>query len=132
MYTYILLTIFHWLYQKLEKLFLPKHPELAQVFLAFLLPAEAEDIGKFFEHFIITNMQTFINKLNVYFNKQPAQIRKIYNCLNELAEDTELTVKKIEAKILPLLKGNQFLIEWFMQQFPETTPPERFVLYNTI
>ncbi|XP_073813487.1 gon-4 like protein muscle wasted [Musca autumnalis] len=117
------------LYYKLEKLFLPDHPELAQVFLTFLLPSEAAEIGKFFEHFMITNMTTFINKLNIYFNKQPAQIRKIYNCLNELADDPDVTMKKIESKIIPLLKGNQFLIDWFMQQFPKSTPPER--LFST-
>ncbi|XP_023301038.2 uncharacterized protein LOC111683217 [Lucilia cuprina] len=113
------------LYYKLEKLFLPDHPELAQVFLTFLLPSEAAEIGKFFEHFMINNMTTFINKLNIYFNKQPAQIRKIYNCLNDLAEDPDVTMKKVESKIIPLLKGNQFLIDWFMQQFPQNTPPER-------
>ncbi|TMW39974.1 hypothetical protein DOY81_014946, partial [Sarcophaga bullata] len=113
------------LYYKLEKLFLPDHPELAQVFLTFLLPSEAAEIGKFFEHFMINNMATFINKLNIYFNKQPAQIRKIYNCLNDLAEDPNVTMKKVETKIIPLLKGNQFLIDWFMQQFPQNTPPER-------
>lgn len=113
------------LYYKLEQLFLPEHPELAQVFLTFLLPSEAAEIGKFFEHFMINNMTTFINKLNIYFNKQPAQIRKIYNCLAELAEDPEVTMKKVETKILPLLKGNQFLIDWFLQQFAEAKPPER-------
>lgn len=112
-------------YQKLEKIFLPDHPELAQVFLTFLLPSEAAEIGKFFEYFMINNMTTFINKLNIYFNKQPAQIRKIYNCLNDLAEDPDVTMKKVETKIVPLLKGNQFLIDWFMQQFPQATPPER-------
>ncbi|XP_067626696.1 uncharacterized protein mute [Eurosta solidaginis] len=113
------------LYYKLERLFLPEHPELAEVFLTFLLPSEAAEIGKFFEHFMINNMTTFINKLNIYFNKQPAQIRKIYNSLAELAEDPEVTMKKVETKILPLLKGNQFLIDWFLQQFAEAKPPER-------
>ncbi|KAI9576781.1 hypothetical protein GQX74_010763 [Glossina fuscipes] len=113
------------LYYKLETLFLPEHPDLAEVFLTFLLPSEAAAIGKFFEHFMINNMSTFINKLNIYFNKQPAQIRKIYNCLNELAEDPEVTIRKVENKILPLLKGNQFLIDWFMQQFSQNAPPER-------
>uniref|UniRef100_A0A1A9ZY38 Uncharacterized protein n=1 Tax=Glossina pallidipes TaxID=7398 RepID=A0A1A9ZY38_GLOPL len=113
------------LYYKLETLFLPEHPDLAEVFLTFLLPSEAAAIGKFFEHFMINNMSTFINKLNIYFNKQPAQIRKIYNCLNELAEDPEVTIRKVENKILPLLKGNQFLIDWFTQQFSQNAPPER-------
>lgn len=104
---------------------MPEHPELAQVFLTFLLPSEAVEIGKFFEHFMAINMTTFINKLNIYFHKQPAQIRKVYNCLSELAEEEDVTMEKIESRIMPLLKGNQFLVDWFKQLFPESSPPER-------
>ncbi|XP_055374922.1 uncharacterized protein LOC129607773 [Condylostylus longicornis] len=118
------------LYQKLEKLFLPNHPDLIEIFLTFLQPTEAYQAGKFFEHFIVTNMSTFINKLNIYFNKQPAQIRKIYNCLNELSEDNDLTLDKIKSKILPLLKGNQYLIDWFLQVFPSEKPPESILQIN--
>lgn len=59
----------------MEQLFLPEHPELAELFLTFLLPGHATQIGKFMEHFMLTNMNTFINKLNIYFNKQPAQVK---------------------------------------------------------
>lgn len=113
------------LYYKLEKLFVPDHPELAHVFLTFLLPHEAAEIGKFFEHFMYTNAGTFFSKLNVYFNKQPAQIRKIYNCLNELSNDPDVNVDKMKSKIFPLLKGNSFLIDWFTQLFSSELPPER-------
>lgn len=58
----------------MEQLFLPEHPELAELFLTFLLPGHAAQIGKFMEHFMLTNMNNFINKLNIYFNKQPAQV----------------------------------------------------------
>ncbi|XP_016988795.1 uncharacterized protein LOC108051259 [Drosophila rhopaloa] len=115
------------LYQKVEKILLPDHPELAEVFLNFLLPAEAAEIGKFFEHFMISNATNFINKLNIYFNKQPAQIRKIYACLSELAELPNVSMKKVENKIMPLLKGNQFLADWFVQQFPQGKPPKRIL-----
>ncbi|XP_017125281.1 uncharacterized protein LOC108144702 [Drosophila elegans] len=115
------------LYLKVEKILLPDHPELAEVFLNFLLPAEAAEIGKFFEHFMITNATNFINKLNIYFNKQPAQIRKIYACLSELAELPNVSMKKVENKIMPLLKGNQFLADWFVQQFPQGKPPKRIL-----
>ncbi|XP_030383258.1 uncharacterized protein LOC115630741 [Scaptodrosophila lebanonensis] len=115
------------LYLKVEKLLLPDNPELAEVFLNFLLPAEAAELGKFFEYFMITNATNFINKLNIYFCKQPAQIRKIYACLSELAELPSVSMKKVESKILPLLKGNQFLCDWFMQQFPQAKPPERLL-----
>jgi len=108
-----------------EEILLPNHPELAEVFLNFLLPAEAAEIGKFFEHFMISNATNFINKLNIYFCKQPAQIRKIYACLSELAELPNVSMKKVENKIMPLLKGNQFLVDWFVQQFPQGKPPKR-------
>lgn len=113
----------------MEQLFLPEFSDLAEVFLSFLLPSDAAEVGKFFEHFMVNNMTTFINKLNIYFNKQPAQIRKIYNCFSELADDPNVDIKKLETKILPLLKGNQFLIDWFQQQFLQSTPPDRYVLY---
>ncbi|XP_030238913.1 uncharacterized protein LOC108655014 isoform X2 [Drosophila navojoa] len=113
------------LYLKVEKLLLPDYPELAEVFLNFLLPAEAAELGKYFEYFMITNASNFINKLNIYFCKQPAQVRKIYACLSELAELPSVSMKKVEAKILPLLKGNQFLCDWFVQQFPQAKPPKR-------
>ncbi|XP_023037776.1 uncharacterized protein LOC6640489 [Drosophila willistoni] len=115
------------LYLKVEKLLLPDLPELAEVFLNFLLPAEAAELGKFFEHFMITNAHNFINKLNIYFCKQPAQIRKIYACLSELAELPSVSMKKVENRIMPLLKGNQFLIDWFVQQFPQAKPPKRIL-----
>ncbi|XP_017049833.1 uncharacterized protein LOC108093948 [Drosophila ficusphila] len=115
------------LYLKVEQILLPDHPELAEVFLNFLLPAEAAEIGKFFEHFMISNATNFINKLNIYFSKQPAQIRKIYACLSELAELPNVSMKKVENKIMPLLKGNQFLVDWFVQQFPQGKPPKRIL-----
>ncbi|XP_055904929.1 uncharacterized protein LOC129940575 [Eupeodes corollae] len=117
------------LYYKLEKLFVPDHPELAHVFLTFLLPHEAAAIGKFFEHFMYTNAGTFFSKLNVYFNKQPAQIRKIYACFSELSSDPDVNVEKMKTKIFPLLKGNNFLIDWFTQLFASEPPPDR--LYSS-
>ncbi|XP_017024733.1 uncharacterized protein mute [Drosophila kikkawai] len=115
------------LYLKVEQILLPDLPELAEVFLNFLLPAEAAEIGKFFQHFMISNAANFINKLNIYFCKQPAQIRKIYACLSELAELPNVSMKKVENKIMPLLKGNQFLCDWFVQQFPQGKPPKRIL-----
>lgn len=108
----------------METLFLPDYPELAEAFLAFLHPHQAAEVGKFYEHFIENNMRTFINKLNIYFNKQPAQIRKILNTLCELSDDPNVTMEKIKPKVLPLLKGNQFLTDWFLETFPSEKVPE--------
>lgn len=72
-------------------------------------------------------MRTFINKLNIYFNKQPAQIRKILNTLSELSDDPNITMEKVKAKVLPLLKGNQFLTDWFLETFPSEKVPESLI-----
>lgn len=36
-------------------------------------------------------------------------------CLKELSDEPDLTIERIRTRILPLLKGNQLLIEWFLQ-----------------
>ncbi|XP_055693650.1 uncharacterized protein LOC129796027 [Lutzomyia longipalpis] len=111
------------LYYRLEDLFLPDHPELAELFLTLLLPGHASQVGKFFEHFILTNMHTFLTRINIYLAKQPHQLKKVYACLNELTREEGLTMDKIKAKFLPLLKGNQLLTDWFLQLFPTERPP---------
>uniref|UniRef100_A0A1Q3F2G0 Myb-like domain-containing protein n=1 Tax=Culex tarsalis TaxID=7177 RepID=A0A1Q3F2G0_CULTA len=122
------------LYRKFEDLFLGEHPELCDLFLTFLLPGQAAEVGKFFEHFILTNANDFLAKLNVYFAKQPSQIKKIYSSLNDLSNEPNVSMEQIKARILPLLKGNPFLIEWFIQLFPQEKPPESNNLsdYETI
>lgn len=101
----------------MENLLLPNYSDLLDLFLTFLLPEHASEIGKFCEHFILTNMTNLIQKLNYFFRKQPSHMRKIYACLNELSNEQDLTLERLKAKILPLLKGNQLLIDWFIELF---------------
>lgn len=96
---------------------MPNYSDLLDLFLTFLLPEHATEIGKFCEHFLQTRMTELIQHLNLYFNKQPSHMKKIYTCLNELSNDPELNLEKLKNKILPLLKGNQILIEWFLGIF---------------
>ncbi|XP_062555662.1 uncharacterized protein LOC134220586 [Armigeres subalbatus] len=112
------------LYSKIENLLIMDYPELVDLFLTFLLPGQAAEVGRFFEHFILTNANDFLTKLNIYFAKQPAQIRKIYSCLNDLSNEQDVTMEQIKTRILPLLKGNPLLIEWFLQLFSPENPPE--------
>lgn len=63
--------------QRVEKFFLPDHPDLADLFLNFLMPSDAVEIGKFMEYFINTNFTKFISKLNICFQKQPAQVFRL-------------------------------------------------------
>lgn len=108
----------------MEKLFLPDHRELLEVFLSMLLPGHAAQLGKFFEHSVLANMQTLIAKLRIYFDKQPNQWKKIMNVLNELDAEQGVSMATIKQRFLPLLKGNPLLIDWFMQLFPTERPPE--------
>lgn len=39
----------------------------------------------------------------------------MFACLKELSEEPDVTIERIRSRILPLLKSNQLLIEWFLQ-----------------
>ncbi|XP_052902146.1 uncharacterized protein LOC128309726 [Anopheles moucheti] len=112
------------LYYQIEDLLGESYPQLVDAFLTFLLPGQAAQVGKFFEHFILTNMGDFLQKLNVFFAKQPSQVKKIYACLNELSNEPDVTMEQVKMKVLPLLKGSTLLTEWFLQLFPGERPPE--------
>lgn len=110
------------LYYKMENIFHPHHPELLNLFLTFLLPGQATQVGRFFEHFMITNMDTFITKLHTHYSKQPSQIKKVMACLNDLAMVEDVTIDTVRESIMPLLKGNTLLMDWFQQIFANERP----------
>uniref|UniRef100_A0A182FQW3 Uncharacterized protein n=1 Tax=Anopheles albimanus TaxID=7167 RepID=A0A182FQW3_ANOAL len=112
------------LYRQIEELLSEEFPDLVDMFLTFLLPGQAVAVGKFMEHFILTNMNDFLEKLNIFFAKQPAQIRKIHACLNELSNEPNVTMEQVKQRILPLLKGSTLLSEWFLQLFPTEAAPD--------
>lgn len=102
---------------------LTKYPDLAEEFLAFLTPTQAHTLGKFVPYFMLTNMSLFLRKLEIYFKDQPSQVKKIYKSLEQLSECVNLTMERIKLTILPLLKSNKLLMEWFLQLFPVEKPP---------
>jgi hypothetical protein len=111
---------------------MPNYTELVDLFLTFLLPEHATEVGRFFENFVFNNMSNLLQKLNFYFNKQPQHMRKIFTCLNELSNDPEITLERLKTKFQPLLKGNQLLIDWFDQLFekpPASLNPEFECVY---
>ncbi|XP_018333346.1 uncharacterized protein LOC108742578 [Agrilus planipennis] len=112
------------LYQNIEHLLHPKYQDLLDEFLTFLTPTQASEIGKLIPHLMLSNMSLFLCKLEAYFKDQPAQLRKVYRCLTELASCVDVTIDKVKNTILPLLKGNSLLTDWFMQIFPSEKPPE--------
>lgn len=45
-------------------------------------------------------------------------------CLNDLSDEDDLKMDKVKLKILPLLRGNQLLTDWFLECFPDERPSE--------
>lgn len=113
------------LYKKIEAILHPKHSDLLHEFLEFLTPTEAKTIGKLTQYYIMKNMSTFLRKLEIYFKDQPAHVKRIYRTLTDIANCSDLTMEKIRSTMLPLLKGNKLLCDWFLQIFPCERPPER-------
>ncbi|RZF46058.1 hypothetical protein LSTR_LSTR004771 [Laodelphax striatellus] len=98
-------------------------PDLEQEFLAFLLPEQAMEVGRFIDHLCVVSMRNFFRKLEVCFAKQPHQMRKIYETLSRLSEQADVTLEQVKTAIVPLLKGNAILIDCFLQLFPSERPP---------
>lgn len=113
------------LYKSVEAILSPKYPDLIEEFLTFLTPSQAKNVGRFMPHFMLTKMSLFLRKLEIFFKDQPAQVKKIYNCLNELSDIVDLSMEKVRSTMLPLLKGNQLLSDWFLQIFPTEKPSNR-------
>lgn len=60
-------------------------------------------------------------------------MRKIQSCFRDLADDPDVGIEQIKSKLLPLMKGNQLLINWFVEclggaTITEHTPNE----YETV
>lgn len=100
---------------------MPNYAELVDLFLTFLLPEHAVEVGKFFEHFALANMTNLLQKLNSFFSKQPSHMKKVFAVLNELSNDKDLTMETLKARITPLLRGNELLCEWFNELFDKPT-----------
>ena len=113
------------LYGKVSTIFGNKYQDLSEEFLIFLTLAQAKSVGKLVPYLLLSNMSLFLHKLEIYFKEQPAHIKKIYKSLSELSESVGVTMEKIKSVILPLLKGHNLLIEWFLQIFPCEKPPDR-------
>lgn len=103
------------------------------MFVTFLLPEHATEVGKFFENFILNNLQDLIKKIHIAFSKRPNQIKRILMCLNELSNERDVGIDVVREKLFPLLKGNKLLIDWFMQLFgkPLETPLSEYETINS-
>lgn len=53
------------LYRKIEQLFGAKHSDVVEEFLLFLKPCQAAAVGRFMDHFMLSQMTVFIELLQV-------------------------------------------------------------------
>ncbi|GLH08211.1 GON-4-like protein [Gryllus bimaculatus] len=109
------------LYKKVTNIF-EKYPDLSEEFLAFLLPEQAMQCGKFMEYIILTKMRSFCRKLELYYSKQPSHLRKIYSSLSTLASNNKASVDDLKNTILPLIRNNTLLVNMFLELMPTEAP----------
>lgn len=112
------------MYNSVEAILSTKYKELSDEFLLFLTDIQAQQVGKLMPYFIMKDLNRFMKKLLVYFKDQPTQMKKIIKSLTELSEKPDTTMEMIKTTILPLLKGNAALTDWFLQIFPSERPPK--------
>lgn len=73
-----------------------------------------------------TNLYIFmVLSFQIYFEKQPQQMQKIYTNLSALSNQASISVGDVRSAILPLLKGNSLLIDNFLALLPHEKPAER-------
>lgn len=76
---------------------------------------------------VFTNMYIIwlFMSFQIYFEKQPQHMQKIYTNLSVLSNKDGVSVGDVRSAILPSLKGNSLLIDNFLALLPHEKPAER-------
>lgn len=95
------------------------------MFLVHVLPRHVGQLGQFFEELVYKDADSLQYNLGVYMGRQRKQMRLIYNLLNELAQEEDMTgMISIKQRFIAILRGNPLILQWFLQLFPtERTSP---------
>lgn len=115
------------LYNQVSEIMGNKHPDIMDEFLLFFDSLQAKTLGKLVPFLIMSNMSLFLRKLELFFQDQPSQVRKIYRAITDLSTRNDVTMAQVKSSVLPLLKGNGLLTDWFLQIFPMEKPPARLI-----
>lgn len=105
-------------------LILNGYPALVEDFVGFLLPEQARDCGKMAEYFTLNKIRMFLRKLEVHFGPQPQYIQRILKTLSQLQWQRNLHSSNIRTALQPLFRGQNHLLEEFLQLLPDEPPPE--------
>ncbi|XP_039759520.1 uncharacterized protein LOC120633383 [Pararge aegeria] len=115
------------LYKKVEELFGAKHKDIVEEFLLFLKPCQAASIGRFMDHFMISQMTVFVQFLQTSFSRKPTVLRKIIRAITTGINSGNSTDMK--TRVLPHLRSNPRLVQMFKTLFPDERPPDS--VYDT-
>ncbi|CAG0899313.1 unnamed protein product, partial [Darwinula stevensoni] len=113
------------IYREVQRVLRP-HPDLLYEFAAFLTPEQAMECGVYQDLLFLNRVHSFLVSLHVMFASQPSHLHKISKTLMQ-AKKACASDEQLKKAVLPLLKGNQYLIEEFLLLLPKEKPPERLL-----
>ncbi|CAG5029871.1 unnamed protein product [Parnassius apollo] len=108
------------LYKKVEQLFGDENPDIVEEFLLFLKPGQAAELGRFMDHFMLTQITNFIQMLQTTFSRKPTVLRKILRAITTGINSG--SSEGMKARVLPHLRSNPRLTQMFKSLFSDDRP----------
>ncbi|GBP68607.1 GON-4-like protein [Eumeta japonica] len=115
------------LYRKIEVLFGEEHRDLIEDFLLFLTPSQAQEIGRFMDHFEMNKLVNFIDILKSTFAHRPTILRKVIRAMTSSLNCGN--IEEMKSRVLPHFRSHPRLTHLFKSLFPDERPPESW--YDT-
>ncbi|XP_023951253.2 uncharacterized protein LOC112055400 [Bicyclus anynana] len=110
------------LYKKVEELFGATHKDIVEEFLLFLKPCQAASVGRFMDHFLLSQMNVFIELLHTSLGRKPTVLRKVIRAMTTGINSGNSADMK--SRVLPHLRSNPRLTQIFKTLFPDERPPD--------
>ncbi|CAB4005653.1 GON-4 isoform X1, partial [Paramuricea clavata] len=96
-------------------------PDLVRDFAGFLEPHQALDAGLFMTNKAILKARIFLQRVESHFSKNPSHFQKIIKAFSTFNSQESKSSQLYDA-VIPLLKGQQYLIEEFNSFFNNLKP----------
>ncbi|XP_071479809.1 GON-4-like protein [Diadema antillarum] len=103
------------------------YPGLVEEFTAFMPPEVALQCGVLLECLEFSKARLFLRQVEVHFHKHPVHIQKIVKTLVEWGE-TQRNYSELKDALTPLLKGQPHLEQELSMLFPDSRPPENYMM----
>ncbi|XP_041464459.1 GON-4-like protein isoform X2 [Lytechinus variegatus] len=106
---------------------LTDRPDLIEEFTAFMPPDVALQCGVFLECLEFSKARLFLRQVEVHFHKQPAHIQRVIKTMVQWGE-TQRNYQDLKEALIPLLKGQPHLEQELSMLFPDSRPPENYMM----